>query len=536
LAGAGPSTNFLRLLPAAIVSAVVHVGLFGLLLLVTSPETKGNARIEKPAPDDDKNVTQEQQKPKPPEEDPPPPEDTVKDIDDDAKDADIEIQYNTKRVEEKSAPGDVSPNDPVGVETGRDDPVTSIAAPSGIGGKGVGGAVEGPGDGTSLNIAGGYGLGGKMAGTFYGRSGATKKDSLREGGGTDASEAAVNLGLEWIYRHQSPDGHWSLDGFHRHGHCNCRNRGNHNNDIAATAFGLLPLLGYGYTHKPSKDTPEKYRKAVLKGLGYLMRKQNRTNGDFGGGMYAHGLATIAICEAYGLTQDRNLKASAQAAVNYIARAQDLKGGGWRYAPHQAGDISVVGWQVMALKSAQMANLNVPARTLKKAIDFLDSIMADADKDYGYGYTDRGQSSETRTAIGLLCRLYLQNLGPATKIMSKGVANWLDNYPPTNAKNMYYFYYATQVKHHLGGAAWDRWNTKMRDALIREQITPKNQEQWKEQYKHELGSWSPEGDPHGGVGGRLMITSLSILTLEVYYRHLPLYKRETVLDKKDLAAK
>jgi hypothetical protein len=96
--------------------------------------------------------------------------------------------------------------------------------------------------------------------------------------------------------------------------------------------------------------------------------------------------------------------------------------------------------------------------------------------------------------------------------------------------MYYYYYATQVFHHLGGKNWKWWNDKMREVLIKEQITPKNSG-WQQTYAHEKGSWSPEGDPFGGVGGRLMQTSLSILTLEVYYRHLPLYKSENVLEKK-----
>jgi hypothetical protein len=88
--------------------------------------------------------------------------------------------------------------------------------------------------------------------------------------------------------------------------------------------------------------------------------------------------------------------------------------------------------------------------------------------------------------------------------------------------MYYYYYATQVMHHLGGDNWKEWNKKMRDALVKEQDQGKNAA-----YKHQEGSWSPEADPHGGIGGRLMITSLSILTLEVYYRHLPLYRRDVV---------
>src|SRR5262249_43734353 len=154
---------------------------------------------------------------------------------------------------------------------------------------------------------------------------------LRRFGGDARSEAAVAASLDWLARHQAADGHWSLDGFPRDGKCNCGNPGGHHNDIAGTAFGLLPLLGAGYTHLPgTREQPNPYEKTVRRGLDYLLRKQAKT-GDLGGGMYAHGLAGLALCEAYGLTRDARLKRPAQLAVNYTVFAQH-GGGGWRYAP------------------------------------------------------------------------------------------------------------------------------------------------------------------------------------------------------------
>src|SRR5204863_9750423 len=100
-------------------------------------------------------------------------------------------------------------------------------------------------------------------------------------------------------------------------------------------------------------------------------KSGNDKGYYGGDMYSHGLATIAMCEAYGLTSDPTLKASAQMALDYVVRAQH-DGGGWRYAPKQAGDTSVTGWQMMALKSGQMAGLSVPKNTLVQVGKYLDS--------------------------------------------------------------------------------------------------------------------------------------------------------------------
>ena len=82
--------------------------------------------------------------------------------------------------------------------------------------------------------------------------------------------------------------------------------------------------------------------------------------------------------------------------------------------------------------------------------------------------------------------------------------------------MYYNYYATQVMHHWGGDEWANWNGVMRDQLIRTQKTAKD--------GHMHGSWDL-ADPHGGTGGRLYMSCLCIMTLEVYYRHLPIYRRE-----------
>ena len=121
-----------------------------------------------------------------------------------------------------------------------------------------------------------------------------------------------------------------------------------------------------------------------------------------GVMYGHGLASIALCEAYGMTKDTGLAEPAQQAVNFIVYAQDPTGGGWRYTPHQPGDTSVLGWQLMALKSAHMAYLIVPPKTIKGADHFLDTMQTESGAAYGYVRPERPST----TAIGLLCRMYL----------------------------------------------------------------------------------------------------------------------------------
>jgi RNA polymerase sigma factor (sigma-70 family) len=345
----------------------------------------------------------------------------------------------------------------------------------------------------------------KWPGSFWGRGPATRHWALKNGGGTRESEAAVARGLKWLVRHQEPNGCWRLDG----------ERGTAN-DVAGTALGLLPFLGAGFTHKPAAANP--YDRAIERGLAFLLRKQDKRSGDFGGGMYAHGLASIAVCEAFGLTRDPALRRPAQQAVDYIVRAQHVAGG-WRYAPGQAGDTSVTGWQVMALKTAQMAGLDVPAETLQKASGYLDSCC-DQDSE-GYRYVgSAGSVTPSMTASGLLCRQYLENWGPGNaggfiNRLMKAVDNNIKPSPPGKMKNMYYCYYATQVMHHIGGTVWKDWNEKMRDLLVTTQDTDEGPNN---------GSWSSTGDLFGAAGGRLLVTSFSLLTLEVYYRHLPLHLR------------
>jgi len=289
-------------------------------------------------------------------------------------------------------------------------------------------------------------------------------------------------------------------------------------DIAATGFGLLPFLGAGETHKPNVNgRTNKYEKTVEKGLKWLLLKQN-AQGDFGGGMYSHGIASIAVLEAYGVTADPALRGAAQRAVNFIVNAQNQTGG-WDYgAKGPTADTSVSGWNVQALKSGQMGGLTVTKESLANANKYLDAYAGDA---FGssYGYRSPGNRFTTN-AIGLLCRQYL-GWGPRNPGLVKGVEGLVGRSPNEGLRSMYYYYYATQVIHHMGGPAWQKWNPAMRDMLIKLQDDGTDANR-----RHQKGSWSCAGWDVGQYGGgRIMMTSMSLLTLEVYYRHLPLYRRE-----------
>lgn len=335
-----------------------------------------------------------------------------------------------------------------------------------------------------------------------GREKGMKKALLAAYGGTAMTEGAVVKGLEWLKRHQQRDGMWSLLGNYADG-APTENR------VAATAMALLAFQGHGSTHQYGP-----YKDVVARAWNALIKKQDAEGNFFLTGghhhrLYTHAQATIALCELYGMTKDATLKDAAERALTYCYKAQSPQGG-WRYAPGGASDTSVTGWFVMALQSGRMSGLDVPVVTLDKVSAFLDTATTDGGSKYAY---IPGQSDTlSMTAEGLLCRQYL-GWNHDDPRLNQGIQYVGDNPIRFAEMDVYYWYYATQALHHMGGKPWQDWNRVMRQAVPENQL----------QTGKEAGSWDPQNDTHGHLGGRLYTTCLCIYMLEVYYRHLPLYK-------------
>jgi hypothetical protein len=352
-----------------------------------------------------------------------------------------------------------------------------------------------------------------LPGSFYGRDIEDRVLLLRQGGGTMQSEEAVERGLKWLSLHQAKSGKWALDAFDQAGNCNCGDPGG-KYEVAGTALALLPFLGHGNTHANGP-----YSATVNRGIRYLLSVQKH-EGNFSDSAYENALATIALCEDYGLTRTGELRPRAQLAVNYIVRAQH-QSGSWGYSAGTQGDLSVSGFQFTALKTAVYAGLFVPAPPLVNFTRFLESV-ADPNG-IGYGYKTPSLTP-SMTAVGLLCREYL-GWGPTNPSLARGVNYVAHSYDPSNSAvrpGMYYLYYAGQVVHHFGDKEWQHWNARWRDWLIEMQDRGTT-------IKHQEGSWSPQGDPWVQAGGRIFVTSLALLNLEVYYLNVPLFNyTDTVL--------
>ena len=359
-----------------------------------------------------------------------------------------------------------------------------------------------------------------------------KNDLLAKYGGNRLTEEAVEAGLKWLQKQQGRDGSWSLLGPYSGGIM-----GKIDNRPAATALALLAFQGAGNTTSSGK-----YSSVVRRGWNWL-RKQQDADGSFVPServheayFYTQALCSLALCELITLEKKTSptLKDKAQLAIDHLLEHQNQELGGWKYDFQIGSDLSVTGWCLMALKTAEMAKLSVPQSAYDKISTFLDSVSYNNGAEYGYETTN-GEILEinkrpSMTAAGLLCREYL-GWKPTHQDLQRGAATLIEPHnlilfpPEKNASkeikekrlnsNVYGCYASSMALKGLGpyNQYWRIWNKVLSSELPKRQLPPNSQE---------AGSWNPESDEYAFGGGRLYVTCLSILSLEVYYRHLSIY--------------
>jgi hypothetical protein len=337
-------------------------------------------------------------------------------------------------------------------------------------------------------------------------------------GATPRTETAVLAALDWLAGAQSADGRWDADA---HGAGRETKTLGHDRygagaqaDMGISGLALLAFLGAGETHLAGK-----HRVAVQHGLEFLLANQTG-DGNLAGSaelfaaMYCHGIATLALSEAYALTGDNRLLPGLQRALQFSITAQSAAGG-WRYRPNEPtdpGDMSQFGWQLMALKSADLGGIPMPINTRARMIRFLQSCSIGKSRGLaGYRPGDRG--SRTMTAEALVCRYFLDaENSPAA--LDEGVAYVMEEPPRRQTANYYYWYYGTLAMFQHQGEDWRRWNAALQAELLARQ-------RWD---GASAGSYDPD-DLWGGYGGRVYSTALAALCLEVYYRYLPVHGAE-----------
>jgi len=372
-----------------------------------------------------------------------------------------------------------------------------------------------------FGLAPGAERGGRSAlGARYGE----RAEALRVYGGGAETELVVRRGLEWLSRHQDPDGSWDPHGFSRH--CrpgiSCTGGGFPEYRTGVTGLALLAFLGAGIDHR--EEGPG--RRTVAGAIEWLLAQQDE-EGCFGPRdgqyLYDHGIATLAIAEGAALTRDPELFAAAARGVRFIEAAQQA-GGGWDYTNIRTNrnDLSVSGWQVMALHSAAEAGIPVSATTLSRLETYLrQAVRADGSAIYADRGTGAGRGGVSIAAVGLLSKLYLgwsprssETQRAAVRIVRQGPdpgarADWDRTY-----QSLYYWYTATLALFHVGGEPWEAWNLYLQRSVLPLQHREGELE----------GSFDPDPNWIGAAGGRVTSTALGILTFEVYYRYTPLFRQ------------
>jgi hypothetical protein len=460
--------------------------------------------------------------PPPPEEQKPPEERSLEDV---------EVTVVAEEISENPQVTDLDL--PVEETETEDDVIAEVEAPKGRE-EAVSDAEAG---GTAAFMA--IGAGGGAKGAFGNRRGGGKKRAVGANGGNRRSESAVEAALRWFKRHQSPDGSWDVDGYPD----NCTDRPKcepgtaHTDlqgDVACTGYALLCFLGAGYDHV----TPNKYRKVVADGLDWLQKLAGP--GDiagvkFGGQrrMYHNAIASMAVVEAYAMTQDSAIKKFAQDCVDFVVAEQNIdprdEGGyrlGWNYAPSKnRNDSSVSGWACMALKSAAAGGLDVGSsmegakKYLKDAWEDvnaakLPTLGSDGETTFPYAWNPadgKGEGGGT-TCVGALMAVFLGH--KQGDLMLETMLNYImkKQFPTGYPTNAYYMYYNTLSVFQAGGARWNTWNDKVRDMLIEAQ-RPAGDGCFD-------GSWDWQNSGgHTQDVGRLLSTAYCCLSLEVYYRYV-----------------
>jgi hypothetical protein len=351
-----------------------------------------------------------------------------------------------------------------------------------------------------------------------------RKQLVAQRGGNERTERAVRSALAWLAGAQAETGGWEAA---RHGAGREHGVLGHNRqgagaqaDTGVTGLALLAFLGSGHTHRHGA-----YSDQVAAGLDFLRRHQSAQGALHGKAQlfartYCHSMATFAVCEAYALTEDPRLAPIARAATAYSLQIQNGNTGGWRYRPGDAGDTSQLGWQVMALKSAQLAGIDVPPTTWTRIERFLRHVRRGSAGGLA-AYRPQGPASRTMTAEALYCRQLLAGGAPGlvpTAAVEEAVRSLSAMRPMVsnsqqvaNRMNLYYWYYATlalhRAQHHSATthAAWEKWNQALVETFLATQQAG--------------GSWDDK-TVWGGYGGRVYTTSLAALCLEVYYRYRP----------------
>ena len=356
----------------------------------------------------------------------------------------------------------------------------------------------------------GFGFGG---GRFHGYGGGTVRRAAGIGGKTvtaDATEKAIANGLEYLARTQNDNGSYP---------------GSYGDSAAIPA-----LAGMAFLAKGELPGAEPHGEKINRAIDFVISCADmRDNAKFpgymggrgGGRMYAHSIATLFLAEASGMVDEKRqekIDKLLPLAVKVILDAQNQQKnnpmhlGGWRYEPNaNDSDLSCSGWALMALRSARLNGAQVPPEAVEKAVLYLKRAYRESDGTFGY-YGANGQSADTLTGAAILClELCGKHLDPMSLKGSQYLERTYARALPGSGQRYYGLYYTAQGLFQIGGPVWRGFATWMYDTFVPQQRAD--------------GSWSGQGNN----GSDAYATAMTVLSLTVPYRMLPIYQRDETVD-------
>lgn len=282
---------------------------------------------------------------------------------------------------------------------------------------------------------------------------------------------------------------------------------------ACTSLALMAFMAAG--HVPGEGP---YAPAMERGIRWVLRQQ-LANGLFSdrhphAQMYTHGICTLMLSEVLGMTPEvdaRPIREALERAIELILVAQAVKkdranAGGWRYTPHSPdSDLSVTGWQLLALRAAKNVGCDVPAESIDQAVVYVKNCATQRLE--GFGYTPQSNATSVLTGTGILC---LEICGAHHTDEALGGANFLFRRPLMSGDRYFYYgaYYCSLGMFQIGGGHWESSRDHIEPLLLTLQLPD--------------GRWDPRGEE--GMFGSVYSTSLSVLALGVEYQYLPIYQR------------
>jgi hypothetical protein len=325
----------------------------------------------------------------------------------------------------------------------------------------------------------------------------TAENSALENEMTPETHAAIRRGFEALAAMQGEDGSWGGPRFEKH--------------VGITALACLAFLSDG--NIPGRG---RYARNLERGLEFILQNCTETGliaADTGHGpMYGHGFSALFLGEVYGMTQGGPNTAQGTRIYEALVKACRLivetqnDEGGWRYnpVPYDA-DVSVTICQIMALRSARNAGLEIPKATIDRAVEYVRGCQ---NPDGGFRYQmTQGGSAWPRSAAGVASLYYagIYHDDAVDRGLNYLLENALPQGPQGGSHYFYGHYYSVQAMYLAGGDFWARWWPEIRSQLIEAQEAA-------------VGTWDDQ------YAGSAYGTSMALIILQMPKRYLPIFQK------------